>query len=327
MRKKLLLYLFVSVFLFVSFSCKAPRNNIFDPLNPDYNFGTIEGYVQTIGFPSTRIPSVSVIWQNANLITETDANGWFRLSNIPIENGNLVFTKEGYKPDTLEVIWGEAKSLFTQVFFNKLPTLDSSVIYTSVINQAVLQPITNLSVKAWITDLDDDIDTVYVISDNLKLKKSLNYFQNEGNYQTVVTSAEMGGNSIEETIGNDFSIMVKDDFDNKFVIGYNRVTRIIKDEITGLYPSGDTTISISSQPLTLKWNKFNEGFSFSYLIELYRREDLSSQLIHTEEDISSENTSYTLPFNLPAGNYYWTIWVVDKFQNRSRSKPVLFKIN
>jgi hypothetical protein len=327
MRKKILPFLFVSVFLFTSFSCKAPRNNIFDPLNPDYSFGTIEGYVQTIGFPSSRISEVRVIWQNANLITETDNNGWFRLSSIPIKDGNLVFAKEGYKSDTLEVIWGESRSFFTQVFFNSLPTLDTVAIYTSVINQTGLPSISNLFVKAWITDLDDDIDTVYVVNNNLKLKKNLTYFQSEGSYQSSVSSGEMGGNNIEETIGSDFAIMVKDEFDNEFVIGNNRVTRVIKDEVTGLHPSGDSTISMQSQPLTLQWDEFNGGYYCTYLVELYRREDLSSQLIHTVNDIDSETTSYTLPFNLPSGNYYWTIWVIDKFQNRSRSKPVLFKIN
>jgi len=324
MKLKLLPFLLLLTFLFIDTGCEAPRNNINDPLNPDYNFGTIEGVVQSVGIPSVGISNVSVIWQNANLIAETDINGRFRLTNIPINNGNLVFSKDGYKADTLQVVWGTSKRFFTQVFFNRIPTLDSISIYTIVVNQSGLPAVSSLFVKAWITDLDDDVDTVFVINEALTLKKPL--VSQAENYEVSIFESELGGNQIEGTIGLDFSIIAKDKFQNEFIIGDARVTRVITDEVSGLYPSGDSTILISSQPVILNWNEFQSGYTFSYMIEVYIRNVLSSELIHTVPDIQSNITSYTLPFNLPEGNYYWVIWVIDKYQNRSSSKPVLFRI-
>src|SRR5690606_7749295 len=130
-----------------------------------------------------------------------------------------------------------------------------------------------------------------------------------------------------ETIGLDFEIVVKDEFENLFNLGEERITRVIKEEMTGLFPSGDSTIDRDTlQPVVFYWDEFSGGYSCYYMIELYKRELLSSELIHTLNNIDPNTTSYTLPFNLQDGDYFWTIWVIDTFQNRSRSRPVLFQI-
>lgn len=322
MKLKLLPFLLLLTFLFIDTGCEAPRNNINDPLNPDYNFGTIEGVVQSVGIPSVGISNVSVIWQNANLIAETDINGRFRLNNIPINNGNLVFSKDGYKADTLQVVWGTSKRFFTQVFFNRIPTLDSVSIYTIVVNQSGLPAVSSLFVKAWITDLDDDVDTVFVINEALTLKKPL--VSQAENYEVSIFESELGGNQIEGTIGLDFSIIAKDKFQNEFIIGDDRITRVINDAITGLQPSTDSIVAI--QPVVLRWNEFEAGYHFTYLIELFSNTFPTSMLIHTKENILADSTSYTLPINLSGGRYSWVIWIVDRFQNRSRSIPVNFRI-
>ncbi len=321
---------FFTLIIFVvlgGISCNAPRTNPLDPLNPDYNYGTIEGVVQTIGFPFTGISNVKVTWENANLIAVTDANGKFRLSNIPIKDGNIVFSKSGYKGDTLNIVWGYSKRYFAQVFFNNIPVLDSVSIYTVVENQFVPPPISTLFVNAWITDHDGDVDSVFVYNEALNLRKPLLFIPEDGAYQTTVTENELNGNNIEGTIGLDLSIVTKDKFQNEFIIGSDRVTRIIKDEVSGLKPSTDSTIADTSQPVIFKWSKFNAGYSFKYMIEVYSYTTFSNPvLIHTKLNISSDSTSYTLPQTLSDGNYYWVIWIIDQFQNRSRSKQTGFRI-
>ncbi len=324
MNLRLLSFLLIIIVVLVGINCNAPRTNPLDPLNPDYNYGTIEGTVLTVGNPSFAIANVEVIWENANLITETDANGRFRLSNIPIENGNIVFSKAGYKADTLNVIWGSSKRFISLTFLNGIPTLDTVSIYTSVTNEYFQDPESELFVIAWITDLDDDVDSVFVFNESLNLRKPLIYFPSEGNYQTIVDT-ELNVN-IEQTIGLDFSIMAKDR-SNEFIIGSDRVTRIIKDEVIGLQPSTDSSIVDTLQPVIFEWNRFEAGYNFNYMIEVYSLPTFSSpQLVHTKTNIPSDSISYILPQILPDGNYYWVIWIIDEFQNRSRSKPAAFRI-
>jgi hypothetical protein len=326
MKSKFLSLTFFISFLLISIQCNAPRNNPLDPLNPDYNYGTIEGVVQSVGFPLTGIPAVKVLWENSNIVTETDINGRFTLTSIPIKDGKIIFSKEGYKPDTLMVSWGSSKRYFAQVYFNRMPVLDTVSIYTVVVNQVILQPVFTLSVKAGINDADRNIDSVFVLNSILRLRKPLTFFPGEATYQTTITQSELNGKNIEETIGLDFSILTKDRFQNEFNIGSDRVTRIIKSEVTGLHPSTDSSIVESNQPVIFNWNEFDAGYEFSYLIEVYSYTFSNSQIVHIKSGISSDSTQYTLQQNLGIGNYYWVIWVIDKFQNRSRSKQTTFRI-
>lgn len=324
MRIGIQFFLFLLGVILAGIKCNAPRNNPIDPLNEDYNFGTIEGTVQTIGNPSFGIDEVNVLWENANLNTETDANGRFRLRNIPIENGNIIFSKTGYKADTLFVVWGSSKRFITLTFFNRIPTLDTNSIYTVVENRFSQEPESKLIVKAWMTDLDDDVDSVFVTNENLNLRKNLSFSQAEGNYQAAISENELNVEDIEQTIGLNFNIVAKDP-SNEFIIGNDRVTRVIKNEVMGLHPSTDSTVT--SQPIIFNWIRFEAGYLFTYMIEIYSYTIFTTpQLVYTQQNISSDSISYTSTPILSVGDYYWVIWVIDQFQNRSRSKQASFRI-
>ncbi len=321
--KNLRLHIKISLSLIIilsGISCKAPRTNPLDPLNPDYSYGTLEGVVQSVGIPSVGIDNVSVVWQNANLLTGTDANGRFRLYNIPIKDGNIIFSKTGYKSDTLEVVWGSSKRFFTQVFFNRVPVLDTMSLYTVVINQSST-PRYELNVKAWITDHDGDVIDFLIYNPSLNLRKLLSYNSGEENYQLSISQQELNVADIEQIIGLEFFILTEDRFGNEFIIGNEIATRVIKNEVTGLQPSNDSTIS--AQPVTFLWNKFDAGYNFTHSIEVFTNDQ---QLVHSKTGIPSDSTSYTMSSSLSPGNYNWVIWIVDQFQNRSRSKPAAFHI-
>lgn len=313
----------IIVIVYLNVSCNAPRVNPFDPLNSDYNYGVIEGIVQTQSFPRTGIKDVNVVWEEENTITKTDTNGRFRMDNIKIENGLLTFYKDGYKSDTLFVTWGISKRIYTQVFFNGIPELDSVAIYTLVRNRFSQDPVSELFVKAWITDVEGDLDTVFVYNSALNLREPLE--QEENTYGTVLSEAELNVDDIEQTIGLDFNILIRDKDNNEFIIGSERITRVIKDEVTGQLPSNDSLII--SQPFSFQWNRFRAGYDFTHMIEVYRYDIFSNpELVHKKENISSDSTSYYMTQVLPGGNYYWVIWIIDQFQNRSRSKEATFQI-
>ncbi len=299
-------------FLFIiNLSCNAPRQNPFDPLNPDYEYGIIEGTVQTSSVPRTGVEDVNVLWQPENIITKTDASGKYRFSNIHTEDGELIFYKEGFKSDTLIINWGTAKREFTQLYLNRIPVLDSSLFYSSVINQYQRY---ELFIKAWITDLDGYVDSVFVYNSALNLKKPL-----DNNYEATITQDELNATDLEQAVGLNLFIIAKDKNDNEYTIGSRRITRVIKDEITGLAPANDVTIT--QQPINFQWNKYDSGYSFTYTLEIY-----TTELVYKKENIPSDSTSHYMTQNLPQGTYYWAIWIIDQFQNRSRSKQVTIHI-
>ncbi len=315
----------LAVFVMMSLiSCNAPRNNPLDPENPNYPFASISGKVLTFSLPYTGIPGVSVYWSNANLIVKTDTTGNFVINNILPVNGQLIFTKTGYRADTLNVVWKNSKSLIYNVNLNKIPQLDSISIYTVVINQFTPPGQSyQLVINCKITDKDNDIDSVYVENSQLNLKKALDFNVTNKDYETTLNNQDLNVTDIEQTIGLNFNIIVKDIFNRIYNIGSDKVSRVIKNGPVIQFPANDTTVS--SQPV-LSWQRYPTGFPFRYMVEIYTNDIANSQLVLKQDNISSNAITYKLTQSLNAGNYYWVIWVIDQFQNRCRSLPATFRV-
>lgn len=77
-----------------------------------YTIGTIDGYVYT---PIDQAAAnVSVVWGNENKLSVTNSNGYFKIKNVPIEDGMLYYEKDGLKKDSQFVQlaqWGSFDSL------------------------------------------------------------------------------------------------------------------------------------------------------------------------------------------------------------------------
>ncbi len=318
----------VNVFLFaVSFlimSCNAPKNNPLDPNNPNYAFVTLTGNVQTFSFPHIGISGVSVYWSSSNVLVNTDNNGNFSIGNILPVNGKLIFQKNGFRADTINVVWNNSKTLDSLVYLFQIPTLDSISIYTVVTNQFTPPGQSyQLIVNSKVSDKDNDIDTVLVENSQLNLRKPLDFNATSKFYGTVLSTQDLNIADIEQTIGLDFNIIAKDHFQNEYNVGSSKVTRVIKNGVSIIYPANDT--ALSSTPLFM-WQRYKTGYPFSYMIEVYTNDFANSQLVFRGENISSDSVSYQLTTPLSTKNYYWVIWVIDQFQNRCRSLPATFNV-
>ena len=318
----------VNVFLFaVSFlimSCNAPKNNPLDPNNPNYAFVTLTGNVQTFSFPHIGISGVSVYWSSSNVLVNTDNNGNFSIGNILPVNGKLIFQKNGFRADTINVVWNNSKTLDSLVYLFQIPTLDSISIYTVVTNQFTPPGQSyQLIVNSKVSDKDNDIDTVLVENSQLNLRKPLDFNATSKFYGTVLSTQDLNIADIEQTIGLDFNIIAKDHFQNEYNVGSSKVKRVIKNGVSIIYPANDT--ALSSTPLFM-WQRYKTGYPFSYMIEVYTNDFANSQLVFRGENISSDSVSYQLTTPLSTKNYYWVIWVIDQFQNRCRSLPATFNV-
>ncbi len=305
-------------------SCNAPRDNPLDPGNPLNDLGTIQGFVQTFSLPFTGISDATVYWANANNLVKSDANGKFILNNIPMKNGSLIIQKLGYKTDTVKVDWSGLKIINLQINLNSLPTLDSVLINTVVINQYNPDQTFQLNILAKISDRDNDLDSVKVVNDQLSLNKKLIYDISLGSFEISLSTNNMNISDLEEVIGLDFNIIVYDRFKNVYNIGSNKVTRVIKTPIVVQSPANSEVVN--SNPILI-WQRFRSGYPFTYTAEVYTNDFANSQLVVSQKNISSDSTSYFVKNTLQPGDYYWVLWVVDQFQNKARSKPATFTVN
>ena len=302
-------------------SCNAPRSNPLDPLSPNYSFVELTGSVQTFSYPYTGIPGVSVYWSPSNKLVTTDNNGSFAVNNIYPVNGKLIIQKSGYLSDTVDVVWNGSKVLNQQVQLNSIPMLDSIQLYTVVINQFSPPGQTyQLVVNAKITDKQNAIDSVIVQNSQLGLRYPLNFDVANKIYTVALTTQELNITDLEQTIGLNFNILA-DVYNKELNIGSANVTRVINSAPMIQYPANDTTIGPNP---TFMWQRYRAGYTYNYKIEVYTNDISNPQLVFTADSISSSLASYNLTTALPVGSYYWVIWVVDQFKNRSRSLPATF---
>ena len=334
LKKDLILNLFSLLLVFFSISCNAPRDNPLDPngTNADLlqikpNLVQIEGTVQTISAPLTGIPGVSVFWLPGNIVVATNDSGKYNISNIKPIDGLLIFKKDGYTPDSANVKWNNAKQILVPtVNLNKIPTLDSYSIFSEVAEQStqsglIANQMADLVFKAKIIDSDNDIDSVFVTNDMLKDTLGLEL---QGKlYQGTFSTAKLNVTNLDETVGYNFDVWVIDSFKRSFFVGSNKVARVIKNGVDILSPNNDS-VAISL-PVDLSWNQYENGFPFTYKVEIYNA--TNPLPIYTMDNIPPNQTSLKIDTtSLVSGDYFWAVSVVDKFLDSYKSQPGRFRI-
>ena len=310
------------VFLSINFfwSCDAPRNNPFDPENPDYeSTQDLTGRVYTYRVPHITISNVKVTWDNRR-IDHTRTDGSFRFNEVIKEPGWLLFENNTYLVDSLYVDWKNTGPDVLK-YLNTRPVLDSILFYSSLENDNTGQQLISVDSKLHISDPDNDIDSVLIASANLKFKSFLDYNINDKSFEGSFGMSDLKIAKPDAIIGQEFNIHIKDTQKHKILLSTQLIKRIIKDEVILVNPiNSDTT---SSMP-TLEWNVISLDFPFKFTVEIYT-DGFNSKLIWSKENISSSATSVTVDAPLTENRYYrWIVWVVDEFQNRSGSKTKTF---
>jgi len=302
------------------YSCEAPRLNPLDPQNPSYQLARLEGSVS--GPHNTKLTGVSVYWKNQNIFVQTDANGSFIMDRLNLQDGMLYFTKTGYSNDSSFINWNNQKDYHVSEVMNSLPNLDSLVVYSVVQNYWPDGQIYSLTVQAAISDKENDIDSVFVQCVPMNIHNNLFYNPLTKFYELTLSNISL--DFIEQTIGRNFEIIVKDFNGRKLNIGNSAIRRIILDEVSLISPANSNTAT--SKPAFV-WSSFKPGYNFTYMLEVYTNSTNNpSEFIYSKGNISSDSLSFTMANTLTSGSYYWVIWCVDEFKNRSRSKPATFVV-
>jgi hypothetical protein len=303
-------------------SCSAPRDNPLDVNNTDNQVAMLDGYVHTASLPHTALANASILFQSAGVSAVTDANGYFSFKTIKLVSGWLKISTSGYLTDSIyvDLSAGLKKSIDEYLYF--IPVIDSLYFYSTVINRYTVEPLTSLTTKFKITDKDNNIDSVFIYNEALGVRKALGYDLLTKWFSTSISLSDINTDDIEKVIGKDFSIIVKNTSAKETVIGTSQIKRVINSDITFYSPSSNDTVS--SQPI-FTWKRFSAGYTFNYQIEVYTNE-IDPTLVTEIDNISSDSISYACPTTLPQGEYFWVIWVIDEFQNRTRSKPASFLV-
>ncbi len=322
MNKILVKYCIFSFLLTLIVSCNAPRNNPLDPENTENRISSIEGFIKTIQVPQSPIENTKILWVNEGIITRSNKQGFFKFENIEQNDGWMIIEKESYSIDSLYITFNNQKKISKTIFLNAIPQIDDLQFYSVTTNKYPSNQTYRLGAKIKITDEENDIDSVFIENIELNTNKELLYNASSKYYENSISLEDLHITSIDIVIGKEFQINVFDADSTKFVIGKSNIKRIIKEEIVTTSPSGRDTV-YSANPL-LEWNRFTPGFEYEYLLEIYT--DEIQKVLKWQKEISSSEIQYLTDANLPSGDYFWVIWAIDEFENRTQSKESSFII-
>jgi hypothetical protein len=314
--------LFISLIFFLNIFCDAPRNNPLDPGNPDNNYYLLQGHVKTLSLPTQPLEGVTVFYTHQEMQTKTNSSGEFSLEIIEAEDSWLHFSQSGYLTDSVYVEWKLTKKVTTEQFLNALPQVESLQVYSVILNRYPSIQTEQVIVKSKITDMDNDIDSVEVVIGLDSIAKTLQYNVTDKNYERTLSIFDLGIAALEELVGHNFRIIVKDIFSHKFILDTGTIERVIRDEVIFQSPAGN---EVTSPSPTLVWERFRPGFNFKYLIQIFSAE-ITPQLLWEKNEIGDDITQYPVDITLPPDEYFWVIWVIDEFGNRTRSKPASFTV-
>ncbi|MDX9923388.1 MAG: hypothetical protein RBS48_01390 [Ignavibacteriaceae bacterium] len=318
MKPKLLILFLIAILI----SCDAERINPLDPKNPNYKLVSLDGFVKTLTGPPRPLANVNVLWKNNNILIQTNAQGYFKIENLETKDGWLFFEKEGFSPDSFYVTWGIEKNKTVESFLNANPVMQNLTIYTIVQNRFPDIQTYRLGIQADISDEENDVDSVFVINKKLNFNKILLYNPSTRFYENNFSLSDLNLTSIDDAVGNNFNIIIKDKSGKVFDVGSSSLIRIIKQEIIINSPANKQVVTTKPK---LEWKRFLPGFNFRYMIEVFT-DEISPVLIYQKDNINKDEINYILESEIPVGDYFWVIWCIDDFQNRSRSKPGSFVV-
>lgn len=316
------------VSLMVGFwGCDAPRENPLDPSNPEAPFARISGKVLTQSLPNSPVADARVFWRNEGIVKRTNQAGEFSIPDVEKNDGWLLMEKEGFSVDSSHVDWNSGNAENMRIFLNSLPTAESINFYSIVQNKHVPGPgsdkLYHFVIEASVSDEEGDVDSVFFRNNSLNASFNLNYNPASRLYEKTFNNFDINldKDQVDEVVGKDFLLIAKTIAGEEIVIAKSDIKRIIKEDIEFISPANNQSVL---SPFEISWKRFKPGFSFEYLVQIYTNE-ISEEVVW-ERSVSSDSISINMSGSLSSGDYYWVIWSIDEYKNRTRSKPATFVI-
>jgi len=322
MKTAVLVLTVISLFIF----CTPSRDNPLDPASPDYTGnGALTGKALSYYQPFQPLSGIFIEILPSDISIKTSDKGDFQFS--PIKKGayQVVATHPDFAPDTQSVEVRCGRTVTVTFHLDALPQVDSIHIYTEHISRWFpTRDIFRAQLQCTVSDPDglNDIDSVQVIIPEIAYRLALAFNPSGGQYQGIIDSDNLPSRKLHDLIGKQLFISCRDKVGFSTNSDPFTLTRIIDELPVAVSPSGNQTVG--TQP-EFSWQVPLIYFNHSFMLEIYNIEG-SPTLFFQKKNIPMSDRTYTIENPLPAGEYYWVIWIIDEQGNRSRSKEARFTV-
>ena len=306
----------------------ANRVNPLDPKSDKYKGqGYISGYVTSYYPPHIGIMDVELKIIPCYQGAITNSEGFYQIHRIPCSQYTLIASKPGYAPDStlIQVEIGVETSYDFKL--DALPVLTNPKVNSGHISRWFPRPydLFYIEFQVEVTDPDgaNDISLVTVYSDELELNDTLSFSSETNFYYSMIETNIIDQNNPGALIGKQILFSAKDKPGNQNISLPIQLLQIIHDTPETISPAGLQTVNSTPQ---LIWKAMNPVFLYNYRIEINRTDIPIPMMVWSQENIAATDTTIIVSDSLETGKYYWTVTIVDEFDNFSRSKEAPFQI-
>ena len=305
----------------------AERDNTLDIMADNYQpEGQLYGSVTSFYRTTFGISGAEILLMPENTVTTSADDGSFIFENLQPGNYKLICSKDGYRSDT---IWTDLSADRKEIYFrlNAVPAFSQVEVNTHHVSRWFPAEDTYyLSLKIRIHDEDgiNEIDSVWVSIPSISFAETLFISNLNGTYEQTITEDQLPLSSLRQLEGKSIFLFCRDMVKNIARSEAIFLPRLIQDVPQQISPTGLQIIT--SFPLKFEWEPVFLPYDFSYEIEIYQINFGFFSRISQFSEITSAQTEYLLTTPLPAGDYFWLLYVVDEYGDSSSSKEGAFRI-
>ncbi|MDD5088199.1 MAG: hypothetical protein PHI18_05310 [bacterium] len=142
-------------------------------------------------------------------------------------------------------------------------------------------------------------------------------------WSASLTASYFGDPQLGSVVGQPFRFVLDVTADSLYAIEPVYLFRVIEQTPALISPRNSETTG----PLPiLRWEHFAANFPFHFRVTVVLRAGEYEAIIWQRDEVSEDALQIAVEDSLDDGSYYWTLHVVDAFENTSRSKEGLFVV-
>lgn len=322
----------------ILWSCTTPaeHSNPLDPQSPNFTdkgsiAGQITSYYQPFQFLSGA--RVSLLSQSGASM-QSDANGRFLFSALPPAPYTLVAEASGYAADTLAVEVFSRQTSTINFRLDALPLVETATVTSAHVRTRASASDTDLvflDIRAVVLDPDgpNDITRVRVEIPSVAFGDTLARGQIANSWERIFAPDELkttGGAGIDpyDLVGTAFHVIVTDAPGEIVTSPPFQLARVIVEEPYPLDPANGVTLTTGAPQL--KWQTPPLAFEHTFTLHVYKIVSGFQALLLTIPGLPAGSNTAPYPGRLTSGSYFWTVTIVDRFGNSSRSKEATFQV-
>lgn len=326
------------VTVLAQWSCTTPaeHSNPLDPQSPNFtDKGSIAGQITSYYQPFQFLSGARVsLLSHSGASVQSDAAGKFMFSALAPASYTLVAEAPGHAADTTTVEVFSRQTSTIDFHLDALPFVEEANVTSAHVKTHASASDTDLvflDIRATMHDPDgpNDIARVRVDVSAFAFSDTLARGQPANSWQRIFAQDELkaaNGAAIDpyNLVGAPFQIIATDAPGASATSPPFQLARVIAEEPLALEPANGETITTGAPQL--RWQTPALAFEYTLTLHVYKTVSGFQTLLLTIPGLPAGSNTAPYPGRLTSGSYFWTVTIIDRFGNSSRSKEATFQV-